>query len=61
MRPALFFALCFCAALFAGCTDPDATPQAESAAAKRTVNKADALQKQSEQNVREGNAVLDGK
>ncbi|MBC8141074.1 MAG: hypothetical protein H7Y38_06500 [Armatimonadetes bacterium] len=57
----LLFVVCLCAGFLAGCGDPDATPQAESAAAKRTVDKTNAIQKQSEQNVKEGNAVLDGK
>lgn len=65
MRPIVlvFFVACLCAmSLIAGCApEPEATPQAEGVAAKRTVDSANALQKQSEQNVKEGNAVLDGK
>ena len=63
-RPAILFLIAALCALppLAGCApDPAATPEAESAAAKRTVDKATDLQKQSEQNVKEGNAVLDGK
>jgi len=62
MRISVAFALlCSCAVPLAGCNDPEATPQAESAAAKRTIDKTNAIQKQSEQNVKDGNAVLDGK
>lgn len=57
----LLLAAClFAVPLFAGCA-PDETPDAERAAAKKTVQKANTATADAQKRVDEGNAVLDGK
>ncbi|MBC8135265.1 MAG: hypothetical protein H8F28_05170 [Fibrella sp.] len=56
----LIIAFLLSGSIITGCA-PDETPQAESAAAKRTVGKANNAATDAQKRVDEGNAVLDGK
>ncbi len=56
------FAVCMLVIpLLGGCVKPEETPDAEQAAAKKSVEQATATQSDSQKRVDEGNAVLDGK
>ncbi|MBC7808645.1 MAG: hypothetical protein H7145_21130 [Akkermansiaceae bacterium] len=56
----LLIASLLIAPLFAGCA-PDETPDAERAAAKKTVQKANTAAADAQQRVKEGDAVFDAK
>ncbi len=57
----LFAACLLAASLLAGCPKKDETLDSARTSTKVTVQKANAVQKLSEQRVNDGNAVLDGK